>query len=42
MQGELFKTRMSVKGQLVIPKNFRRAYGFREGDDLILVPRRET
>lgn len=41
MQEGLFKAKMSVKGQLVIPKNFRHAYGFREGDDVILVPRRE-
>jgi len=41
VQEGLFKAKMSVKGQLVIPKNFRHAYGFREGDDVILVPRQE-
>jgi len=41
VQEGLFKAKMSVKGQLVIPKNFRHVYGFREGDDVILIPRRE-
>ncbi|MFQ5711436.1 MAG: AbrB/MazE/SpoVT family DNA-binding domain-containing protein [Candidatus Geothermarchaeales archaeon] len=38
---KLFKVKMSTKGQLVIPKNLRDAYGLREGDSVLLIPRGE-
>ena len=38
---ELFKVKMSTKGQLVIPKSIRDAYGLKEGDSVLLIPREE-
>jgi len=38
---ELFKVKMSTKGQLVIPKSLRDAYGLKEGDSVLLIPRAE-
>jgi len=38
---ELFKVKMSTKGQLVIPKNIRDAYGLKEGDSVLLIPHKE-
>ena len=38
---KLFKVKISVKGQLVIPKNIRNAYGFRYGDAVLLIPRED-
>jgi len=37
----LFKVKLSTKGQLVIPKNVRDAYGLKEGDSVLLIPREE-
>jgi len=38
---ELFKVKMNAKGQLVIPKRVRDAYGLKEGDSVLLIPRAE-
>ena len=38
---ELFKVKISTKGQLVIPKTIRDAYGLKEGDSVLLIPREE-
>jgi len=38
---ELFKVKLSTKGQLVIPKSARDAYGLKEGDSVLLIPREE-
>jgi len=38
---ELFKVKLSTKGQLVIPKSARDAYGIKEGDSVLLIPRKE-
>ncbi len=35
---QLFKVRLSTKGQLVIPKHIREALNLKEGDELLLVP----
>ena len=35
------KVRVGDKGQVVIPKVFRKAYGIREGDEVILIPYEE-
>jgi len=40
MEG-LFKVKLSTKGQLAIPKNVREAYGLKEGDSVLLIPREE-
>ena len=38
MKEEIFRARLSTKGQLVIPKPLRNAYRLREGENLVLVP----
>jgi AbrB family looped-hinge helix DNA binding protein len=37
-----YKTRISSKGQIVIPKEIREKYGYREGVEVILKPIDET
>jgi len=37
-----FKTRISTKGQIVIPKEIREKYGFRKGVEVIIKPLDET
>jgi AbrB family looped-hinge helix DNA binding protein len=37
-----FKTKVSVKGQIVIPKELREKYGYREGVEVTLKPLNET
>jgi len=38
---KLFKVKMGAKGRLVIPKSVRDAYGLKEGDSVLLIPREE-
>ncbi|RLE81535.1 MAG: AbrB/MazE/SpoVT family DNA-binding domain-containing protein [Thermoprotei archaeon] len=38
---ELFKVKVSSKGQIVIPKPIREAYGFKEGEEILLIPLKE-
>lgn len=35
---DLFKVKVSSKGQLVIPKAIRKSYHINDGDEVILVP----
>jgi len=35
---ELFKTKVSSKGQVVIPKHLRKAYHIGEGDEVFMIP----
>ncbi len=37
----LFKVKVSSKGQVVIPKPIREAYGIKEGDEILIVPLEE-
>lgn len=37
----LFKAKVSSKGQIVIPKHIREALNLNEGDELILIPTKE-
>jgi len=37
-----FRTKVSTKGQIVIPKELRERYGYREGVEVILKPLNET
>ena len=40
--GMEFRTKVSTKGQIVIPKELRERYGYREGVEVILKPLNET
>lgn len=37
-----YRTRVSSKGQVVIPKEIREKYGFREGTEVVIKPVSET
>ena len=38
---ELFRVKVSAKGQVVIPKPLRKAYGLKEGTQILFVPLKE-
>jgi len=37
-----FKTKISVKGQIVIPKEIREKYGFKKGVEVVIKPLDDT